>query len=104
MALQFVSNKSIELLSGVVFDEFNCVSKELLSSYNFVIKDLLSRLTLIESPSKSGFSLNSLHNFLVLYLRIMDKFAISISISSSSRLARYTFFLSYLGEIGPSFD
>ena len=45
---------------------------------------LRSPRTFNESLSKSGFSLNSLHNFLVLYFKITDKFAISAYTTSSS--------------------
>lgn len=97
-------DKSVELLGSVVFDELDCVKKSLLSSSSFVISDLRYLLTLKESLSRSGFSLKSLHSFFVLYLRIMDRLAISISISSSSRLEVYTFLLSYFSEIRPAFD
>lgn len=44
-----MSDKSIELLCSVIFDELDCVKKCLLSSYSLVISDLLSLLTLKES-------------------------------------------------------
>lgn len=48
------------------------------------MRDLLYLVTLNESASRSGLSLNSLHSFFVLSLSIIDKLAISISISYSS--------------------
>lgn len=104
LVLKFMRDKSVELLGRIVFDELDWVKRWLLSSYSLVIRDLRSLLTLKESLSRSGFSLKSLQSFLVLYLRIMERLAISISISSSSRLEVYTFLLSYFGEIGPAFD
>lgn len=97
-------DKSVELLGRVIFNELDCIKRCLLSSSSLVISDLRSLLTLKESLSRSGFSLKSLHSFLVLYLRIMERLAISISISSSSRLEVYTFLLSYFGKIRPAFD
>lgn len=73
-----MSDKTIEFLCGIILYELDCIKKSLLSSYSLVISDLLSLLTLKESLSRSGFYLNSLHNFFVLYLRIIDKLAISI--------------------------
>lgn len=56
------------------------IKAEILNSYNLTIRLLRSLVTLNESLSKSGFYLKSLHNFLVLYLRIIERLAISISI------------------------
>lgn len=56
----------------------------LLSYSSFVINPLLYLLTLNESRSKSGFSLNNLHNFFVLSFKIIDRFAISTYISYNS--------------------
>lgn len=85
LVLKFMRDESVELLGSVVFDELDWVKRCLLSSSSLVMRDLRSLLTLKESLSRSGFSLKSLQSFLVLYLRIMERLAISISISSSSR-------------------
>lgn len=55
-----------------------------ISYSNLIISILRSSLTLSESLSKSGFYLKSLHNFFVLYFRMIDKFAISASTISNS--------------------
>lgn len=85
LVFKFMRDESVELLGSVVFDELDWVKGCLLSSSSLVMRDLRSLLTLKESLSRSGFSLKSLQSFLVLYLRIMERLAISISISSSSR-------------------
>lgn len=68
-----------------------------LSSYSLTMRALLSLLTLMESPSRSGFYLNSLHSFFVLSFKIVDKPAISVSIYSSSAFDREITFL--LGDL-----
>lgn len=53
-----------------------------INSFNYSslrIRAFLYRLTLNESFSRSGFYLNNLHNFFVLYFKIMDNLAISAS-------------------------
>ena len=91
LVFEFVGDEGVELLRGIVLDELDCVQTYVLSSYNLVMRLRRSLLTLKESRSRSGFSLNSLHSFLVLSLRIMERLAISISISSSSAWGeRYT--------------
>ena len=65
-----------------LFVEFTFMNS--INSYNLIISILLSLLTLRESAYKSGFSLNSLHNFFVLSFKIIDKLAISASICCSS--------------------
>lgn len=74
-------DEGIELLCGIVLDELNYIVGLVLNSSNLVMRLRRSLLTLKESRSRSGFSLKSLHNFFVLSLRIIDRLAISISIS-----------------------
>lgn len=84
LVLQLMGDERAELLRVVVLYELGLITTLVLSSSSFVISDLRSRVTLNESRSRSGLSLNSLHNFFVLSFKIIDRFAISISISSSS--------------------
>lgn len=84
LVLKFVGDERVELLRSVVLHKLHCVTGHLLSSSNLVMRDRRSRVTLKESLSRSGLSLNSLHSFFVLSFRMIDKLAISTSISSSS--------------------
>jgi len=72
-----MSYKILKFSSGIIFYKLNfTLNINLLNSSNFNINAFLYRLTLNESFYKSGFYLNNLHNFFVLYFNIIDNFAI----------------------------
>ena len=72
-----MGDKILKFGSGIIFDKLNfTLNINLLNSSNFNIKAFLYLLTLNESFYKSGFYLNNLHNFFVLYFNIIDNFAI----------------------------
>lgn len=76
LVFQLVSDERVKLLGCSIFNELDFVNVYVLSYSSFVIRDLLSRVTLNESLSRSGLSLNNLHNFLVLSFNMIDRFAI----------------------------
>lgn len=76
LTLQLVCDECLELGCWVVFDKFDWVNNLVLNYSSLRIRAFRYRLTLNESFSRSGFSLNSLQSFFVLSFKIIESFAI----------------------------